>query len=172
MDEATSIDSHSVRVPFGGSVVWPDECCICSARAPDGGVRLEAYAPRWSNLDSWLLPVQWHEVPRCARCSRWSRIWWAVRALGTLLVFAGATFAITMGNLLHGLGEFALELLVAAFAVTLGPVAFWLWRRFPIGPTIRVEDGAVAMTFRRAEFARAAVVRSACESPPTSAAEN
>lgn len=172
MDEATSIDAHSVRVPFGGSVVWPDECCACSATAPVESVRLEAYAPRWASLDSWLLPLQWHAVPRCARCGRWNRIWWAVRALGALLVFAGATFALAMGNHLHGLGEHAFELLVVAFAVMLGPIVFWLWRRFPIGPTIRVDDGAVVMTFRRTEFARAAVVHAASEASSTLAAED
>lgn len=148
---------NEVRVPHGGSVVWLDTCCVCSAPSPEARVRLEAFAFRWTVPDTWMLPVQVHEAPLCAGCRRRHAIWWSVRGVAVLSGFAAVTFGICTGEW-RDLAQFGLFPMVAILGVTLGPLVLVLWRLFPIGPTIRFADGCAVMRFRNTEFARAARV--------------
>ena len=144
-------DARSVRVPFGGHVVWPNACCVCTAELPEASLRLEAYAVRWWLPGSWQRPVAWFELPLCLRCRGRRVILALLRGLGVVLLIAGLVFASSM----TGRG---LRIPVWAFHGTLTPLVLWLWWRFPLGPTIRVAEGAVVMTFRSAEFAQGAKV--------------
>ncbi len=132
-------------------MVWPNACCVCTAELPEACLRLEAYAFRWRVPDSWQRPVAVFEVPMCVRCWRRRVILALLRGLVVVLLIAGLVFAASMtGRGLGGLA-WALKLLLA-------PIVLWLWWRFPLGPTIRVAERAVVMTFRFAGFAQAAKV--------------
>lgn len=144
-------DALSVRVPFGGHVVWPNTCCVCTAELPEACLRLEAYAVRWWLPDSWQRPLAWFELPLCLRCRGRRVILALLRGLGVVLVIAGLVFASSMTDRRLRIPAWALE-------GTLAPLVLWLWWRFPLGPTIRVAEGAVVMTFRSAEFAQGAKV--------------